>query len=287
MRIRLITAVLALGLGAAPRAAAPQPLPDLDDILDKVTDYVTVYTREFVGVVAEETYRQDVRTWGGVDGRGFPVDGHRQSRTLRSDMLLVRAAAGDRWLQFRDVFEADGAPVRDREERLAKLFLTPSASAQQQVEDIKAASARYNIGGLNRNINIPVLALSVFDIANRVWFTFAIGKKRGAVWELEYREERSGTLIRGGDDRGTPAYGKFLVERGTGRIVGSELHADTPTLKAQIDVTYGAEPALGGLFVPREMREKYQSTDGTTIEGRAAYAKFRRYVVTVGETLKK
>src|SRR4029450_11019356 len=112
------------------------------------TDYVAVYTRDFIGVVAEETYRQDVRgRAGGVDLRGFPTEGIRQARTLRSDMLLVRAPAGDRWLQFRDVFEVDGKPVRDREERLAKLFLTPSPSAQQQVEDIKTPSPRYKIGG--------------------------------------------------------------------------------------------------------------------------------------------
>ena len=33
----------------------------LDDVLDKAGDYVTAYERTFVGVVAEETYRQEVR----------------------------------------------------------------------------------------------------------------------------------------------------------------------------------------------------------------------------------
>jgi hypothetical protein len=201
-------------------------------------------------------------------------------------MLLVRAPAGDRWLQFRDVFEVDGKPVRDREERLAKLFLTPSASAQKQVEDIKAASARYNIGGVNRNVNLPVLALSVFELSNRPWFTFELGRSKGPLSEIEYREERSDTLIVGRDERGTPSHGKFVVERASGRVISSELHADTATLKAEIDVTYGAEAAVGGLFVPREMREKYESKDGTTIEGRASYARFRRYTVKVDEKIK-
>jgi hypothetical protein len=281
----LLAGVLALA-PAAPRAQSPD-LPDLDDLVDKVTDYVAVYTRDFVGVVAEEIYRQDVRNRGGVDARGFPTEGQRSSRTLKSDMLLVRAPAGDRWLQFRDVFDVDGKPVRDRDERLAKLFLAPSPSAQQQVEDIKAASARYNIGGVNRNINIPVLALSVFDVANRPWFSFTIGRKKDALWDLEFREERSDTLIRGRGERGTPSTGRFTVERETGRVLASELHADTESLKAQIDVVYGAEPTLGGLLVPKEMREKYTLKDGSTVEGRATYARFRRYTVTVGETLKK
>lgn len=292
MATRVLLNLCAAALIAVSAAAVQSPeLPLLDDVLDKVTDYVTIYTRDFVGVVAEETYRQDVRARSsGNDLRGFPVEGQRQNRTLKSDVLLVRAPAGDRWLQFRDVFEVDGKPVRDREERLAKLFLAPSPSAQQQVEDIKAASARYNIGGVNRNINIPVLALSVFDVTNRPWFTFTIGKKvdrgSGAV-ELEYREQRTDTLIRGRGEQGTPSAGKFVVERATGRILSSELHADTDALKAQIDVVYDAEPAVGGLFVPREMREKYESKDGTAITGRATYARFRRYQVKVDETLKK
>src|SRR4030095_5796012 len=181
---RRVLLALAVAASTALLHGQSRDLPDLDDVLDKVTDYVAVYTRDFIGVVAEETYRQDVRgRSGGADLRGFPTEGVRQSRTLKSDMLLVRAPAGDRWLQFRDVFEVDGKPVRDREERLAKLFLTPSQSAQQQVEDIKTASARYNIGGVNRNVNIPVLALSVFETSNRPWFTFTLGKARDALSE--------------------------------------------------------------------------------------------------------
>ena len=279
----LITVCLAAVLCAAPRA---QPA-ELDDLLDKVTDYVTLYTREFIGVVAEETYRQELRTAsGGRDLRGFPLEGQRQTRVLKSDMLLVRAPAGDRWIQFRDVFEVDGKPVRDREERLARLFLTPSPSAQKQVEDIKEASSRYNIGTVNRTVNIPVLALSVFEIRNMPWFTFAIGRKKDKAWDLEFREQRGDTLIRGRDG-GTPSVGRFVVDPASGRILASELHADTADLKAQIDVTYEPEAALGGFYVPREMREKYEQKDGTAISGRATYARFRRYTVTTGETLKK
>jgi len=37
--------------------------------------------------------------------------------------------------------------------------------------------------------------------------------------------------------------------------------------------------------VPREMREKYTLSDGSTIDGKATYARFRRYQVTVAETV--
>ena len=83
-----------------------------------------------------------MRGRAGTDARGFAVEAQTQRRDLKSDVLLVRAPAGDRWIQFRDVFEVDGKPLRDRDDRLTRLFLKPSASAQKQVEDITAESAR-------------------------------------------------------------------------------------------------------------------------------------------------
>jgi len=158
--------------GGLPRAEPP----DVEALLDKASDYVAEYERTFVGVVAEETYRQQARVPGGrVDVRGFPSDTMVQRRDLKSDVLLVRAPAGDRWIQFRDVFEVDGKPVRDRDERLTKLFLQPSADARRQEEDIAAASARYNIGDVNRTVNLPMLALTVLDPGNRPGFRFARG----------------------------------------------------------------------------------------------------------------
>jgi hypothetical protein len=275
--------LLALFLAVIPVLAQT---PDVDAILDKAGDYVTTYEKTFVGVVAEETYRQDVRGGSrGMDQRGFATEPRSTHRDLKSDMLLVRAPAGDRWIQFRDVFEVDGKPVRDRAERLAKLFLQPSASAQQQVDDIAAASARFNIGGVNRNVNVPVLALTVLEPQNRAWFSFKGGVKPGNLFDLQYREERSGTLIRTAGDQAMPSRGRFTIDATTGRVLASELIAEIGSLRAQIDVTYAFEASMNTL-VPREMHEKYTLKDSSTIEGKATYAKFRRYQVTVNETVK-
>jgi hypothetical protein len=265
--------------------AAAQAPDQLDAVLDKAGDYVTTYERTFVGLVAEETYRQDARGRSSTDSRGFAVEAPTQRRDLRSDLLLVRAPAGDRWIEFRDVFEVDGKPVRDRAERLARLFLQPSASAQRQVEDIAAASARYNIGGVNRNINLPVLALTVLEPQNRAWYTFKGSRKSGGGFELEYQEERGGTLIRTTGDQAMPSRGRFTIDPATGRVLASEMIAENGSLRAQIDVTYTPEPAMG-MLVPHEMREKYALKDGSTIEGKATYANFRRYRVTVDEKIR-
>ena len=273
---------LAIFLASVPML--PQT-PEVDAVLDKAGDYVATYERTFVGVVAEETYRQELRGIGATDQRGFALEARAQRRDLKSDMLLVRAPAGDRWIQFRDVFEVDGKPVRDRAERLTKLFLQPSASAQQQVDDIAAASARYNIGGVNRNINLPVLALAVLEPQNRAWFSFKGARKPGNLFDLEFREERSGTLIRTAGDQSLPSRGRFTIDLDSGRVLSSELVAESGALRARIEVTYAFEPSMG-FFVPREMREKYALSSGSTIEGRATYAKFRRYQVMVNETIK-
>ncbi len=280
MRLGLIAALVC----AAVAAAAAQPAPALDETLLKAAEYVAWYQRAFVGIVAEETYRQTATRRNGFDARGFARDAS-QRRDLKSDVLLVRTPGADEWLQFRDVFEVDGKPVRDRDDRLVKLFLEPPASVQTQIDDITNASARYNIGGITRNMNIPVLALAVLEAVNRRGFTFSASQKKDQTI-IEYQEHRAGTLIRSNDNEPTPTHGRITVETATGRVLATELVAEARRLTAAIDVTYTSEPPLG-LLVPREMREKYTSDDGTTIEGHATYGRYRRYQVLVDDKVKK
>jgi hypothetical protein len=282
MRITPFFAVVLAGV--ALQASARQQSADIDALVDKASDYVAAYERSFVGVVAEETYRQQLRVPSGrVDPRGFRSDMALQRRDLKSDVLLVRAPAGDRWIQFRDVFEVDGKPVRDRSERLTKLFLQPSADARRQEEDIAAASARYNIGDVNRTVNLPVLALTVLEPQSRPWFAFRSGKHGGATVELEYQEEERGrTMIHTTDNQPMRAHGRFTIETATGRVMATSLAAETASLRAQIDVTYATEASVE-MLVPREMRERYTTKDGSVTEGRATYANFRRYQVKVDE----
>ena len=275
-----VVCAVALPLGISGQTA------DLDELVDRASDYVVLYEKNFVGVVAEESYRQTVHGGrAGTDLRGFPIEAPSQRRDLKSDVLLVRAPAGDRWIQFRDVFEVDGKPVRDRDERLTKLFLQPSADRQRQEEDIAAASARYNIGAVNRTVNMPVLALDVLEPRNRVWFTFHLAKRSGTTVELAFQEEERGrTMIHTNDNQPMRSHGHFTVEEATGKVLQSTLATETDRLHAQIDVSYGADPAMD-LLVPRQMRERYTTKDGGTVEGRATYAKLRRYQVKVDETL--
>ena len=77
---------------------------------------------------------------------------------LKSDFLLVRPPGAERFVEFRDVFEVDGRPVRDRQDRLTRLFLDTSANTDR-IRAIIEDSARYNIGNIPRNVNTPMLPL--------------------------------------------------------------------------------------------------------------------------------
>ena len=82
-----------------------------------------------------------------------------------------------------------------------------------------------------------------------------------------------------------PVRGRFWVEPDTGRVLMSELSAETPIFRATIDVSYQSEPLLG-VLVPIEMRERYDvKKSQSRVDGRATYGRFRQFQVTVDETL--
>ena len=263
--------------------------PTLDAVLVKAAAYVTAYQNRLAGIVAEEVYRQQVMV---TQRRGNPQT--RQYRQLRSDLLLVKGANEGSWLQFRDVFEVDRKPIRDRDERLYKLFVGASTDAAKQAEAIQMESARYNIGPIMRTINMPILALVFFDRANQPRFEFKKGKpgsvKRFAgmaqerdVWMIEYDETLKGTVVRGANDRDIPSHGRVWLDSTTGRFLRTELISEDTDVRALIEVFYRAETGLD-LLVPAEMRELYElRRTQARIDGRAEYSRFRQFTVTTSE----
>src|SRR6185295_13941168 len=97
----------------------------------------------------EERYEQE------TSSTSIRVSQTGSRRELKSDFLLVQPTPTGEWIPFRDVFEVDGAPVRDRQQRLAALFLKPSTDALERANAIADESARYNLGfrDMKRTIN--------------------------------------------------------------------------------------------------------------------------------------
>ena len=266
--------------------------PSLDAVLARAGIYVVDFQKKLSGVVAEEQYVQNVRIAHGI--RTTPwITTHRE---LKSDLLLVKPAGADRYMEFRDVFEVDGKPVRDRTERLMELFVSPSASSSFQVQRIMDESSRFNIGNLQRTVNTPVLALMILDPANQRRFTFkrtdpsrpVLGRSGAiadTVWVVDYKESEKDTIIRTTNGRDLPAHGRFWIDPESGHVLGSELVAEDTSITGLIDVEYRTEATIG-LLVPAEMRERYElRQDSSRVDGTATYGRFRRFQVNVDEKL--
>jgi VWFA-related protein len=248
---------------------------ETDLAVSRMTAYVQGYQRAFSGLVAEEEYSQQ------ISGR--------ESRT-RSDYLLVKVSTADYWTSFRDVFEVDGKPVRDREDRLKRLFLdNPAEEAMRQVQKVRDESTRLNIGPVLRNFNVPLFPLTFLLPENRERFRFSLADKTSTkgveAWKIEYEERVRPTLIknpRTGED--VPAKGYFVMDPMTGTILETNLEAREATIIARFDVHYRGDPVLG-LWVPADMSEMYVTRPAQTLVmgGKAKYTNFRRFQVKTEE----
>src|SRR5437764_436834 len=157
--------ILLLSITARAQHADPATL---EQLLERAGTYVVDFEARFSNVVTEERYIQEStdaknnlpssRTAPLTTGGTQP---NIRRRDLKSDFLLVKLPETDDWLPFRDVFEVDKHPVRDREDRLSKMFLRPTGSTLEQARRIMEESARYNIGNIQRTINLPVFALDL------------------------------------------------------------------------------------------------------------------------------
>jgi len=270
--------------------------PTFDVVMSRAADYVARYQAQLRGLVAEEHYRQNLMSTAPGRGVGPGARGRqtREGRELKSDLLLVKTGDENFWMQFRDVFEVDRKPVRDRDQRLYKLFVEAKADARQQAETIQQESSRYNLGPLMRTINVPILALLFLERHVQPVVTFRQGKagnvKRfgsladaAAIWMIEYREEQKGTMVKGVNNKDIPSHGRIWLDSSNGRVLQTELISEDTDLRADINVFYKTEPGLD-LLVPGEMREIYLiRRNDTRIDGRATYGRFRQFTVTTTE----
>ena len=295
-RIRTMAVTGAVAATLIAQVAA-QPRPALEIVLERAGAYVLELQRQLAGIVAEEDYVQDVRVssiYGPTTRSGLPTARHRE---LKSDLLLVRPVGADRWVQFRDVFEVDGRPVRDRNQRLMKLFVTPSSATANQAEQIALESSRYNIGNLQRTVNLPVLALAVLEPRGQPRFVFKRIEKGGqapvrsaaaaakTVWVIGYREVEGQTMIRTTNFRDMPARGRFWIEPESGEVLATELIAEDLSVRGEITVGYEREPTLN-VIVPIHMKERYDLRRGPSpVTGEASYRSFRQFQVKVDEKI--
>jgi hypothetical protein len=300
--IPLVAGCIAAGLltpaSRAQETPPASPVP-LYVVLSKAATYLETYAGRLSGLVMEESYVQDVEQLNRF-GYRMNTRGGVSHRRLRSDLLLVRPEGADAWMQFRDVFEVDGKALRDRNDRLEKLFLQPSKSTAEQAEKIVRESARYNIGDIERNINLPLLAMTVLDrrMQANFQFRFADSSEPPNLPKSSVFAERPGAVVVGFNEvtmrtmittplgKNLRAHGRFWFALPDAEVLMTELGVDDYSFSATIHVAYDRKPGLAAA-VPVEMHELYLNrlNNSTKVEGTATYSNFRQFDVKVDEQI--
>jgi VWFA-related protein len=283
--------------GGGGRAAARPVPPELASLLDAAGRYVLRFETSFARVVTEELYRQ----WS-----------DRRVRTLRSDLVFVQAPREIPWALFRDVYEVDGQRVRDRDQRLQRLLMDPSATTLERANAILYESARYNLGTVYRNVNTPTLTLAFLHPKNQQRFSF---ERRGTRWilgregvEVSFVEDARPTLVRDLEGAPLPAKGRFWIAPEDGVVLRSEVvfrfrvlpstplgvaSAQTALFESAVATEFRPEAGFD-IWVPASMKELHHrvgSADdrdetGERTEGTARYSNYRRFEVSTEEALK-
>ena len=256
----------------------------LENVLSLAAEYVDQYQRDLGVVIAEEHYLQ---VTDGVNNRRLVSD------------LFVFSMPGEQepWLAFRDVISVNGTPVEDRLQRLEDLFRESPIITGPLRRRLIMESARYNIGGISRNMNVPTMALQLLAASDqhRVLFTKKRDRKIDgiAVWEIEFEEHTAPALIKDGRGGNLFSYGTVWIEPTTGRVIQTEFRAkdEVAELEIQMRVKYQSDERLG-ILVPETMTERYKvrlrpltfspfARRNLEVNCEAKYSNFRRFEVQV------
>jgi VWFA-related protein len=290
---------------AEPAITPEERTPETDAALAAAAGYIDMYEHRISAIGAEEAYEQAVTSSGNnIVVTGSPLSrpaaansAAAVTRKTRANIMTISAGARG-WVSFRDVFELDGKPVRDREERLSRILQNVTPDSLEQARKIAAESARYNLDSealrVDRTTNVPMTALLFLRAANQSRSTFRLGKPEriaGIICvTLQFTERSRPRLIRTGDD--APAQGTFWIDMaGGGRVLKTELRMESAgvagqTVRSQTAVTYARVDKLD-LWVPVVMDETYQlPTTRQVVTGRATYSDFREFKVSTAETIK-
>ena len=276
----LVVVVCGSALAAEGRAERRHQASVPLDALARTRAYLVDYQAKLPSLVAEEFY---------VQNQSGAVGTIPQKRTTRSDLLMVRLPGNAGWMTFRDVFDVDGRPIRDREDRLLKLLQAPTTDALSQARRIAEEGSRFNLGRLSRTINVPDVALPYLhpDHQNKVKVE---APRRAAIdgadtLVFRFRETSGPTIITSPTRRDVPAQGRVWADPVTGAIVRTELTLMSRASTAVCIVDFQLDARLG-VRVPVKMTERYTAS-GEYVVATATYSNFRQFQVSTAVTVGK
>ena len=268
-------------IGAGLLAGSPQDTALLSQLVERAGRYVAEYEPALGALVAGEHYEQiDVR------------NGRPQTRVTESDFMVVFVSTRGHWLGFRDTHTVNGKAVGGARQ-LRRLF---NADGSVNADRVEKEAAAWNLSDrIHSDVNVPNLPLLFLRAEKLSRFDLKLGEatvRQGvAVRRLQFREQKSPTLIRSTMNEDVVSGGSYWIDPESGTIVATEhLARDVGTgLEARIEVAYSRDPALG-LWVPTQMTETYTLKPVVdplnVIRCTARYSNFRRYNATTQEAFR-
>jgi hypothetical protein len=268
-------------------ATQPQTT-DLQTVLQHATAYVDKYEEELGNLIGTEDYSQTV-AWKSTTGRPGMI-AKREQRRMSSDFLMIQL--GKEWQALRKTNRVDGDKVKEKQQDFETAFDDSPQANTKRFNEMKADSTKYNIGGIQREVNLPTFALEVLRKTEVSRFEFekaGTSKVNGTLtWAVRFKEMRGWTLVHGRPDQELFSHGTLWIEPESGRVLKTEFlvenNFETFPIHARLVVTYGPAKNLD-VLVPALMLEHYED-QYDTIDCRADYSNFRKFEVDVKFDLK-
>jgi hypothetical protein len=267
-----------------------QPGSGFHTVLSSAMRYVINYEQQFALLVSEEHYVQELQRPPNPGdnlsqrnpGGGMRAGGQQNLQTFKSDYLLVQLGMdGEGWMPFRDTFEVKGKKVRDRNDRLLKLFLEQDKRSFEKAAEFNESSNKNHLGNVARTINIPTLGMMLLHPRVNERFEFTDGGEEtiaGRVLRRAlYREAARPTRMKTTRGRDLALTGTIWIEPFSGAVLKTEMNAADPALRCQVTVNFRRDEALE-MWVPEKMEEYYKANLAVDdILATATYTNVRRY----------
>ena len=287
----ILTATLAISLCVLTVDAqvGNQPGSGFTTVLASAMRYTTTYEQLFALLAAEEHYVQELQRPPNPGsnlsrsnpGGGMQAGGPIIHQEIKSDYLLVQLGLdGEGWMPFRDSFEVKGRKVRNRDDRLLKLFTSNDKGRFEKAAKFSEDSAKHNIGNVTRTINIPLLGMMLLHPRVNERFEFTDGGEENMngriVRKALYKEVARPTLIKTTRNKDLALTGTIWIDPFTGTVVKTEMNAADPVVRCQVIVTYRRDDGLE-MWVPERMEEYYKAYVGLDdIIATATYTNVRK-----------
>ena len=272
----LLVALLSVHAGGG-LVAQPREGPDPAQ-LQRLRAYARQDLATVTSVVAHEHYEQS------ISGRRTTP----RSVVLRSDVLMLHPPGSGEPVWFRDVYEVDGRPVRDRQHRLLGLLESNAPGSIDAMRTIAAESARFNLGRVPRTTNVPDLIFS-YLVAPPERVTLSSPKDvtlaGQRVNRLRFEEVGTPTSVRSASGRDTPGRGRIWIEPGTGVLVRSEVILGD--VYSSVTTTVDSCSIRGYPCGSPAAWKRHTGHRANLASSKATYTDVRIFAVTTSEQIRK